>query len=122
MTERFFSEEQISKLEKDYSKLNDSYQSLLTQYAFRKFKNDQSNEFAKHGFMRRIKTLLRCIHNIYRICPPSNEDKLSADDLYDVSINLQSFIFNLYGACDNLAWIWVKEKDIRNKKKQFSSK
>jgi hypothetical protein len=51
---------------------------------------------------------------VYRICPPERDDKLSADELSDLTINLQGFVFNTFGCLENLAWIWVKEKDIRN--------
>ena len=36
--------------------------------------------------------------------------------MIDLAIILQSFIFNVFGSIDNLAWIWVKEKQTRDKK------
>lgn len=32
----------------------------------------------------------------------------------DATAYVQAFLFNVFGALDNLAWIWVQEKDIRN--------
>ncbi len=59
----------------------------------------------------------RCIENIYTICPPEKSDKLfKDDDRLDLSINLQSFMFNVFGCLDNLAWIWVNEKQLKNKR------
>ena len=34
----------------------------------------------------------------------------TADELSDATINIQGFVFNTYGAVDNLAWIWLSEK------------
>lgn len=112
----YFTNQQLEQLRLAYSDVDKKYQSLLEIYAFRSFKNEQAAEFAKHGFMRRVKTLARCIHNVYRICPPDRDKKLSTDELSDLAINLQSFVFNVFGCLENLAWVWVKEKDIRNNK------
>lgn len=112
----YFSEDKLEQLLRAYSEIDKKYQSLLEMYAFRPFRNEQAAEFARHGFMRRVKTLTRCIHNVYRICPPNRDKKLSTDELSDLAINLQSFVFNIFGCLENLAWVWVKEKDIRNSK------
>ncbi len=112
----YFSDDQLHQLRRAYSEIDEKYRSLLEMYAFRQFRNKQAAEFATHGFMRRVKTLARCIHNIYRICPPDRDKKLSTDELADLTINLQGFVFNIFGCLENLAWVWVKEKDIRNAK------
>jgi hypothetical protein len=31
------------------------------------------------------------------------------EELSDATINVQSFVFNVFGALDNLAWIWMEE-------------
>ena len=111
----YFSDDQLEQLRRAYSEIDKKYQSLLEMYAFRPFENEQADEFAKHGFMRRVKTLARCIHNVYRICPPDRDKKLSTDELSDLVINLQVFVFNIFGCLENLAWVWVKEKDIRSR-------
>ena len=112
----YFSDDQLEQLNRAYSGVEKKYRSMLEMYAFRPFKNEQAAEFATHGFMRRVKTLARCIHNVYRICPPDRDRKLSTDELSDLTINLQGFVFNVFGCLENLAWVWVKEKDIRNGK------
>lgn len=71
---------------------------------------------AKHGFCRRLETLKRCIENIYETCPPDQTERLSEKQLSDLVISLQSFMFNCYGCLDNLAWIWAKEKEIKQSK------
>ncbi len=111
----FFSDDQVKELRHGYTEIEPRYRSLLDSYAFRQFGNQKATEYANHGFLRRIKTLKRCIENVFSLCPPEREEKLSKDELTDLAINLQSFIFNLFGSIDNLAWIWVSEKDIRDK-------
>jgi hypothetical protein len=112
----YFSDDQLEQLRRAYSEVDRKYQSLLEMYAFRPFKNEQAAEFARHGFIRRVKTLARCVQNVYRICPPDRDKKLSTDELSDLAINLQGFVFNIFGCLENLAWVWAKEKDIRNGK------
>ncbi len=112
----FFSDEQINELRKGYAGLEGKYRGLRDTYAFRQYKNAKAAEYATHGFLRRIQTIKRCIENVFLLCPPERTKKLSTNELSDLAINLQGFIFNLFGCIDNLAWIWVSEKNILGKK------
>ncbi|PZP84032.1 MAG: hypothetical protein DI582_09790 [Azospirillum brasilense] len=111
----YFSAADIRKLYTAYEEIEGKYQSLLLAFAMRSFASKEAAEFAMHGFTRRVKTMKRCIENIYRICPPDIDRKPSSDELSDIAINLQAFVLNVYGALDNLAWVWVKEKGIVGK-------
>lgn len=113
----YFSEENIKQLEVSYAEVEGTYQSLLLKFGTRSYEQKEAAEFAVHGFTRRVTTMKRCIDNIYRICPPNIDRKLSTEELSDLAINLQAFVLNVYGSLDNLAWVWVKEKGILNKKK-----
>lgn len=68
-----------------------------------------AKEYARHGFMRRIGTLLRCIENAFANIPLDHPGVPSRSRLLDATINIQAFIFNVFGTIDNLAWIWVTE-------------
>ena len=57
---------------------------------------------------------VRCVANVFRILPPNRADLPSMDELFDGMINIQAFVFNMFGSIDNLAWIWVREKPVRN--------
>jgi hypothetical protein len=37
------------------------------------------------------------------------------DQKQDVGIHVQAFIFNIFGCLDNLAWVWVLERNVTNK-------
>lgn len=115
---KYFSDEDLEKIKISYDEVTKTYRSLLLTYTTKNFRTAEATEFARHGFARRLKTLARCIHNVFDLCPPNIDRKLSEDELADLVINLQAFILNVYGALDNLAWIWVKEKSILNKKGQ----
>jgi hypothetical protein len=36
----------------------------------------------------------------------------TADETEDAAIQVQAFIVNVYGCLDNLAWVWVKERNV----------
>lgn len=63
-----------------------------------------------HGFLRRINMLEHCIKRIFETCPPESREK--PENVADTTLYIQAFIFNLFGALDNLAWIWVSERGI----------
>jgi hypothetical protein len=53
--------------------------------------------------------MVRCIKNVFQLLPPEQPEVPSRDKLSDATINIQSFLFNVFGSMDNLAWIWVSE-------------
>jgi len=75
--------------------------------------NEKAGELMLHGFLRRLATLQRCIENIYRLNPLEKIDMLTPDDRKDLEINLQAFVFNIFGALDNLALVTVHELEIK---------
>jgi hypothetical protein len=44
-----------------------------------------------------------------QINPPARDELPSKEEIADATISIQSFVFNIFGAIDNLAWIWVSE-------------
>lgn len=110
-----FTPQQVQEILEEYAKIKNQYENLLLDY-LRLDISAEAREYADHGFGRRLKTLSRCIHRIFAICPPHRTTKPDEDELADISIHLQAFMFNLYGIFDNLAWLWVKHKNIPYKK------
>lgn len=109
----FFSPEQIRELNIEYETISDKYEQLITAYVRRPYNVDLAREHALHGFSRRLKVIKRCIDNIFHELPPDLNRLPSSEELADMNINLQAFIFNVFGAVDNLAWVWVHERDLR---------
>ena len=115
MAEPFYAPHQLAELQDGYYAVNPAYEQLLEDYLSLRLTNEAAYEYARHGFVRRLGTLKRCIENVYSIYLPERIDKPSRNECLDLAINLQGFIFNVFGCIDNLAWVWVKEKDIRDK-------
>ena len=90
------------------------YQHLLSEYLSFSTTRPASREYTLHGFIRRLGTLQRCIQNIFALYHPNRSDIPSRDTCIDLTINLQSFVFNLFGCLDNLARIWVIERNVTN--------
>lgn len=107
-----FTSEQIAELAAERATIEQKYNKLLSAYATHGYQNSRAREFAMHGFSRRLKTLKRCMSIVFDKLPPDRESLPSEDERMDGAIAIQAFVFNLFGSIDNLAWIWVLEKDV----------
>ena len=110
----YYKPPQLAELKDGYFTVNPAYERLMAAYFSLRLTNEAAYEYVRHGFIRRLGTLKRCIENVYSIYPPERSDKPSRDECLDLAINLQSFISNIFGCIDNLAWIWVKENELRD--------
>ena len=108
----FFSEETLQNLKDEYLTVSAKYNRLLEAYLTRNYNDARAQEYAHHGFSRRLKILVRCIDKIFEILPPDRTNLPTSEELSDATINLQAFVFNVFGSVDNLAWIWVAEKNL----------
>jgi hypothetical protein len=111
----YFSDQALQELQNTQREIAWKCQCLVQSYLTRDYKDSRAQEFAMHGFARRLKTLARCINNVFKILPPDRTEPATNDEIFDAMINIQAFVFNLFGSIDNLAWIWVQEKPVRNK-------
>ena len=107
-----FNAKQIERLVTDYEKLAPKRDALASAFIGREYIVSRAEEFAHHGFLRRVKTLLRCIENVFALLPPQQADIPKNEDRQDAEINIQASVLNTFGCLDNLAWIWVKEKKV----------
>ncbi|CAM3531360.1 hypothetical protein [Thalassospira profundimaris] len=108
-----YSPDQISELEQASYAVQGKYENLLLAYYSKKYRTANGYEHALHGFGRRLRVMTRCIENTFRVLPPSQTAKPDDNQRLDATINIQSFVQNAYGCCENLAWIWVHERDIK---------
>lgn len=70
-----------------------------------------AREMAEHGACRRLRDLGHCARRVWEKIPPDAAAP-SRDDIFDATMFIQAFIVNIYGAIDNLAWIWTGEKPV----------
>ncbi len=108
----YFSEKALKQMRDEYSVISEKHQRLFESYLVRNYKTARAKEYAEHGFSRRLNTLVRCIDKVFEILPPDRVDIPTRQEVIDASINIQAFIFNVFGCTDNLAWIWVLEKNL----------
>jgi len=115
MCQPHYRPDQLAQLREGCQAVAQGYERMLGEYLTVSLSNEAAREYARHGFVRRLGTLKRCIENVYSIYPPERFDKPSRNECLDLAINLQSFMFNVFGCIDNLAWVWVKDREIQDK-------
>jgi len=108
-TAMMYSRKTLDALYAEQATIAVKLRALQNKYIRRTYKTVHGKEFATHGLLRRLATLVRCIENIFRILPPEHADLPTPDQRIDATISLQAFIINIFGCADNLAWIWVHE-------------
>jgi hypothetical protein len=111
---RYFSKGQLADIRSKYTTIEKRTDNLVLKFAYFPFRNEQARHYARQGFARRIQVLRRCIDNVFKIIPPGTTKVPSKGRLYDTQINIQAFLANVYGIMDNLAWIWVYERNLSN--------
>jgi hypothetical protein len=109
----YFPAETLAKLNRERQEIHGQYTDLNSRFISREYKSRRAREYALHGFGRRLGTLVRAIDLVYDVLPPERQDIPERDDVVDATTAIQSFVFNAFGCLDNLAWIWVYEKDVR---------
>ncbi|MGC2224166.1 MAG: hypothetical protein WA624_18380 [Methylocella sp.] len=109
----YFSDKALEELRRSHTQVAWKCQRLVERYLTLNYKDSRAREYAVVGFSRRLKTLVRCIDNVFSVLPPDRADLPSIDELFDAMINIQAFVFNSFGSIDNLAWIWVQEQPVR---------
>jgi hypothetical protein len=110
----YFSADELQKMTVGRAEVHQQFAELREKYLIRIYKTDRAREYAFHGFARRLGTLVRAIDRVFEILPPEREDIPERDEVVDATIAIQSFVFNTFGCLDNLAWIWVFEKSVKN--------
>ena len=108
----YFNEQQILQLEQGLEEVHRKKETLLEKFVLRSYRSTKAEEFAKHGFCRRLGTMERCLDNVFHLLPPKLDEIPSQTKVHDAIINLHAFSNNTFGCCDNLAWIWVHEMGI----------
>lgn len=64
-------------------------------------------KFAYYGIGRRLGILRQCVINIFTIRPVDKVELPTDTELTNLTINLHSFYFNLYGVLENLARLYA---------------
>jgi hypothetical protein len=60
-----------------------------------------------------MKTLSLCVAQVFKLLPPDLREPPETDTLHHAETYIQAFVFNTFGAIDNLAWVLIKERGLR---------
>jgi hypothetical protein len=112
---RLFKEETLADIDEKRRTIGSRTDRTVLRYVYHAYKSTRAQEFAHHGFVRRVRILERCIHNVFELIPTDTVDRLPPSVMSDAQINIQAFIANVYGSADNLAWIWAHETGVADK-------
>jgi hypothetical protein len=112
MPDPFYAPRQSAELQEGYWTVNPAYERLLAEYLSLRLANEAAYEYARHGFVPKARHLEALHRKRILIRPPERNDMPKRDECLDLAINLQSFMFNVFGCIDNLAWIWVKDRQL----------
>ena len=107
-----FSAAQIAELHEGRATANCAFADLRERYGVRGYKSADAEEYATHGFARRLGTLIRAVNLVFDLLPPELDAIPERDTVVDATIAIQSFVLNTFGCLDNLAWIFVHEKGV----------
>lgn len=108
----YFSKEALQELKEGEAAVAAKAQGLKESLIARKYKTARAKEFAEHGLCRRLDSLARAIEVVFGMLPPEQEEAPELETLRDATLVIQAFVFNVFGALDNLAWIWVTENGV----------
>jgi len=108
-----FTDAQVTDLYGHLAEIDGKFRELRERFVLRQFRSAGAREHADHGFARRLGSLVRSIERVFEILPPDRLDIPGKDETEDAALNIQAFVVNAFGCCENLAWIWVLERNIR---------
>ena len=110
-----YSEKQLQELFDRSDGLQRQCNDVCEEYLQKNFTDPRAREFVRHGLCRRLILMTRCIQRVFEVLPPDHQEVRDPDVIHDVTVQLQAFVFNTYGCLDNLAHIWVLEKNVTDK-------
>lgn len=113
-----YNEQQVSELNREASEIPTRVRRLLLDMNYRNLNSELAREYFQHGFVRRMTTISRCVQNVFELIPPDFDRIPDTDTRKNTEVSIQSFVFNISGALDNLAWVWVEETGLRRENGQ----
>ncbi|WP_027515680.1 hypothetical protein [Bradyrhizobium sp. WSM1417] len=110
----YVSAERVTELLASQAEVHRHFNELREKMCLRTYKTERGGEYAQQGFCRRLETLVRSINRVYERLPPDQEKIPEREVVVDAAIAIQAFTMNAFGCLDNIAWIWIYEKEIKN--------
>ncbi|MCC7251607.1 hypothetical protein [Hyphomicrobium sp.] len=102
----------LAELAEEQAKVPEATALLTERFLAWPFRNARAREMAHHGFVRRLRSIATCVHNVFGELPPGQAEPPDDEVRHNAEVNVQASVVHAYGACDNLAWVWVCERNI----------
>ena len=110
-----YSDEVLQIMWSQYEGLRLSRTNLIGEYSKLEFTNEKTKEWVCHGLGRRLDLMSWSIERVFEAWPPNTDGTPDQTVIFDATVHCQAFVFNTYGCLDNLAHIWVSEKNVKQK-------
>jgi hypothetical protein len=79
----YLTPEQIARIEEQLAEIEPKYNRLLLTFSHRKYSSEQAAEYTRHGYLRRLGTLRRCVENVFTLIPPETDSVPDRNVLHD---------------------------------------
>jgi hypothetical protein len=110
---RMYAQSDAEKMADEYRTIPGKYEALIEALQKRTYRTPRAEEFALHGLGRRLAVLRECIEFVFDSIPLDLDGLPNDRNLQLATIGLQAFLINVFGSADNLARLWVEERDVR---------
>ena len=107
-----YSDEQLVELRSHLESLPDRVNNLVHRVLAHGFNTQTGKEAGQHGLARRLNSMSHSIFRIYEELPPELNDIPDRDRCLEATIHLHSMLIHCDGCFDNLAQIWVAERNV----------
>jgi hypothetical protein len=111
----YFTQQALDNLTAGLAELPPQLRRLKNGCAGLALTNDRAKEYLQHGLSRRLSTMVQMVQTVFELLPPADEAIPENVTVMAATACIQNFVMNAFGCLENLAWIWVLEKDIRGK-------
>lgn len=106
----FFDQDQIADLNAGLREMRDAFAAFRLRLVQTPLRAAGAREHADHGFGRRLAMTAHCIEQVYVLLPPDQPGLPTRLDTLSATAHIQAFVMNIFGCCENVAWIWVNER------------
>ena len=118
MTVPMYTPEDTNLFAEEFATLGLKHASLVEAFSKREYRTERACEYAVQGFNRRLFTLKECIELFFETIPLNLEGIPTEKSRQIATIATQAFLINVFGCVDNLARVWVEERNVRDKNDQ----
>ncbi len=115
-----YSDEAVALMVRELAFLRTKYGELMRVFAYRNYVSERGRELGTQGFLRRVKIMMQCVDQLFECLPLDRPQAILPEEeaILGAEIAAHAFLVNVYGAIDNLAWVWVCEKNVQDQKGQ----